>query len=125
MNDMGLDTACPQPAGEPEAVPTGLEGDGNAVDLVTRLLRLWAPPLEQLYEFILVGRELLERLALDARYDPSNKPALLLSSITAINVWLGSNGERLVERLLLLLRLAHRWAPSARLLCAPMEPSVG
>ena len=76
MNDMGLDTACPQPAGEPEAVPTGLEGDGNAVDLVTRLLRLCAPPIEQLYEFILIGRELLERLALDARYDPSNEPDL-------------------------------------------------
>ena len=89
---MGLDTACPQPAGEPEAVPTGLEGDGNAVDLVTRLLRLCAPPIEQLYEFILIGRELLERLALDARYDPSNEPDLFASSITAINVWLGSNG---------------------------------
>ena len=48
MNDMGLDTARPQPAGEPEAVPAGLEGDGNAVDLVTCLLGLCTPPLEQL-----------------------------------------------------------------------------
>src|SRR5262249_37413202 len=48
MNDMGLDAARPQPAGEPKAVPTGLEGDGNAGDLVTCLLRLCSPPLEQL-----------------------------------------------------------------------------
>jgi len=29
----------------------------------------------------------------------------------------------LAERLLLLFRLAHRWAPSVRLISAPMEPS--
>src|SRR5262249_22007070 len=34
MNDMGLDTARSQPAGQPEAVPAGLEGDGDARDLV-------------------------------------------------------------------------------------------
>jgi hypothetical protein len=32
MNDVGLDAARPQPAGEPEAVTAGLEGDGNARD---------------------------------------------------------------------------------------------
>jgi len=48
MNDMGLDAARPQPAGEPKAVPAGLEGDRNAVDLVPGLLRLCSPPLEQL-----------------------------------------------------------------------------
>src|SRR5262245_12196260 len=48
MNDMGLDAARPQPAGEPKAVPAGLEGDGNAGDFVTCLLRLCSPPLEQL-----------------------------------------------------------------------------
>jgi hypothetical protein len=47
MNDMGLDTASYQPAGQPEAVPAGLEGDGNAVDLVPGLLRLVSPSLEQ------------------------------------------------------------------------------
>jgi hypothetical protein len=39
MNDMGLDTPRSQPAGQPEAVPAGLEGDGDAGDLVPRLLR--------------------------------------------------------------------------------------
>jgi hypothetical protein len=33
---MGLDTARSQPAREPEAIPAGLEGDGNAVDLMPR-----------------------------------------------------------------------------------------
>jgi len=48
MNDMGLDTARSQPAGQPEAVAAGLEGNGNAGDLVPCLLRLCSPALEQL-----------------------------------------------------------------------------
>src|SRR4029453_16760304 len=47
-DDVGLDAALPQPARQPEAVPAGLEGDRNTVDLVPGLLRLCAPPLEQL-----------------------------------------------------------------------------
>jgi len=47
MNDMGVDTARSQPAGQPEAVPAGLEGDRHTVDLVTCLLRLGSPSLEQ------------------------------------------------------------------------------
>src|SRR5262249_59985079 len=38
MNDMGFDTTRSQPAGEPEAIPAGLEGDGNAGELVTCFL---------------------------------------------------------------------------------------
>ena len=48
MNDMGLDTARSQPAGQPEAVPTGLEGHRNTIDLVPGLLRLCSPSLEQI-----------------------------------------------------------------------------
>jgi hypothetical protein len=44
---MGLDTARYQPAGQPEAVPAGLEGDRNTIDLVPGLLRLVSPSLEQ------------------------------------------------------------------------------
>ena len=47
MDDVGLNLARLQPAGEPEAVPAGLEGDGNTVDLVPGLLRLCPPPLEE------------------------------------------------------------------------------
>ena len=48
MNDVRFDAARSQPAGQPEAVPAGLEGDGNAVDLVPYLLRFRSPSLEQL-----------------------------------------------------------------------------
>jgi len=74
MNNMGLDTARSQPAGQPEAVPAGLEGNGDAGDLVPCLLRLCAPALEQLEEFLLIGCKLLQRLALYARDDPSDEP---------------------------------------------------
>src|SRR5215831_1979070 len=67
MNDVGFDTARSQPAGQPEAVSAGLEGDRNTVDLVPRLLRLCSPSLEQLQETVLVGRELFQRLAFHAR----------------------------------------------------------
>ena len=77
MNDVGLDTARSQPARQPEAVPASLEGDGNAVDLVACLLRLLSPSLEKLQQFVLIGLELLQRLALNARYDPGDEPALL------------------------------------------------
>jgi hypothetical protein len=42
------DTARSQPADQPEAVPAGLEGDRNTIDLVPGLLRLCSPSLEQL-----------------------------------------------------------------------------
>jgi len=48
MDDMRLDAARPQPTGEPKSVPAGLEGDGSVGDLVTCLLCLCSPPLEQL-----------------------------------------------------------------------------
>ena len=46
MNDVGLDAPCSQPTGQPEAIPAGLEGDGNALDLVPCLLRFRSPALE-------------------------------------------------------------------------------
>jgi hypothetical protein len=48
MNDVRVDAACPQPAGQPKAVAAGLKGNGNAVDLVPRLLGFRSPSLEQL-----------------------------------------------------------------------------
>jgi hypothetical protein len=47
MDDMGLDAPRSQPAGQPEAVPAGLEGDRNTVDLMPGPLRLSSPPLEE------------------------------------------------------------------------------
>jgi hypothetical protein len=74
---MGLDTAGPEPTSQPEAVPAGLEGDGNAFDLVTRLLGLRAPAIEQRQQFARFGLKLLQRLALNAKYNLRNEPALL------------------------------------------------
>jgi hypothetical protein len=48
MNDVRLDTARSEPAGQPEPVPAGLQGNRNTIDLVPGLLRLSSPPLEQL-----------------------------------------------------------------------------
>jgi hypothetical protein len=47
MNDEGLDTARPQPASEPEAIPSGLEGDRNTIELVPGILRFCSPSLEK------------------------------------------------------------------------------
>src|SRR5215510_15912400 len=109
MNDVGLDTARSQPAGEPEAVTAGLEGDGDASDLVPCLLRFRSPALEQLQEFVLVGCELLQRLALHARYDPGYEPCLFAEfdhggqSLVRFERCKGT--AQVVERLLLLIRL--------------------
>jgi hypothetical protein len=46
MNDVRLDAARHQPAGKPKAV-AGLKGNGNAVNLVPRLLGFRSPSLEQ------------------------------------------------------------------------------
>jgi hypothetical protein len=48
MNDVRVDAACHQPAGQPKAVAADLKCDGNAVDLVPRVLGLRSPSLEQL-----------------------------------------------------------------------------
>src|SRR5215475_456017 len=128
MNNVGLDTARPQPASKPKAVPAGLEGDGDASDLVPCLLRFRSPPLEQLQEFVLVRCELLNGWRSTPGMTPATSQLSLLSSITAVNVWLGSNGVS--ERLRSLsgffcfcgLRIdgLHR----LRLTSAPMEPSL-
>src|SRR5262249_39009479 len=72
--DMRLDAARSQPPGQPEAIPSGFEGDGNARDLVPGLLCLLAPPLEQVQQPGLARFELLQRLALNAGYDSGYQP---------------------------------------------------
>src|ERR1051325_4141270 len=67
MDDIGLDAAPPQPARQPKAVASGLIGDDDTRDLPTRLCRFFAPPLHNLKHRTLIGRNLLQRPALDAR----------------------------------------------------------
>jgi hypothetical protein len=52
------------------------EGDRNTIDLVPGFLCLCSPSLEQFQQSVLVGRELLQRLAFQARYHPGNEPTL-------------------------------------------------
>src|ERR1700675_1988291 len=58
-----------------ETIPAGLEGNCNAFDLVSCFLRFLTPAIEKLQQCALVDRELLQRLALDARHDAGNQPA--------------------------------------------------
>jgi hypothetical protein len=72
---MRLNATCSEPAREPKAVATSLEGHGDARDLMSRPHRFIAPAIEQRKESILIGLQLLERLALHAGYDTGNQPA--------------------------------------------------
>src|SRR6266404_6282792 len=76
VNDVDLDVAHPEPARQPEAITAGLESDSNAFDPVSCLLRFLSPSMQQLQQCTLVDPELLQRLALDARHDAGDEPAL-------------------------------------------------
>src|SRR5512133_4281476 len=52
-----------------------LEGDCNALDPASCLLRFLSPSMQQLQQCALVDSELFQRLALDARHDTGNAPA--------------------------------------------------
>src|ERR1700686_2221010 len=77
MDNVGLNTARPQPARQPEPVASGLVGDDNALDLATRLARFGAPTIQKLQQCFLVGLELLERLAFDPRNNRRDEPLRL------------------------------------------------
>jgi hypothetical protein len=74
MNDVGFDPARPQPAGQPEPVASGLEGDGDARDLAPRLGRLAPPALEQAQQRRRISRELLQRVARNPGDDAGDEP---------------------------------------------------
>src|SRR6202035_5161335 len=80
MDNVGLDTARPQPARQPEPVASGLVGDDNALDLAPRLARFGAPTIQKFQQCFLVGLELLERLAFDPRNNRRDDPLSIGSS---------------------------------------------
>jgi hypothetical protein len=55
-------------------VTAGLEGDCNALDPASCLLRFLSPSMQKLQQCALVDRELFQRMALDARHDTGNEP---------------------------------------------------
>src|SRR5262249_59547142 len=66
-----------QPAGEPEAVPSGFIGDNDAFYWVPGLLSLLAPTMQELQQRLLICIELFERLAFDARNNRGYQPLRL------------------------------------------------
>src|SRR5262245_11554796 len=74
VNDVGLNAARLEPACQPEAVTAGLEGNDNAFDPASCFLRFLPPSMQQPQYCALIDRELLQRLALDARRDTGNEP---------------------------------------------------
>ncbi len=77
MNDVGLNAPRGEPARQPEAVVSGLEGDGDTRDPVAFLLGLRPPAAQQLQQRMLIDREFLQRLTLNTRSNASDKPARL------------------------------------------------
>ena len=77
MDDRGLDPRAAQPAGQPEAVPAGLEGNSDTPDCSPGPGRLIPPPLAAAGEAVLVRLELLQRVTLEARHNPGDEPARL------------------------------------------------
>ena len=75
MDHMRLDALRPEPTRKPEPVATSLVGNNDTRDRVPRPYRLAAPALEQRQQGVLVGLQLLQRLALDARHETCNEPA--------------------------------------------------
>src|SRR6516165_9404179 len=74
MDDVSLNIVHPQPAGEPEAVPSGFIGDNHALDRMPGQLSFLAPTMQELQQRLLIRVELFERLALDARNNRGYQP---------------------------------------------------
>src|ERR1700720_1099482 len=77
MDHMRLQPARPQPARQPEAVPTSFEGQCNPRDLVAGLDRLVAPAMPQAKQPFCPRLQLLAWLALNAGKHTGNQPTRL------------------------------------------------
>ena len=86
MNDIDFDAMCAEPTGQPEPVATSLEGDDDAGDPVTGLDGVVAPAMQQMQQRVLVGRELLQRIAANAGTIAATSQLDWLISMTTINV---------------------------------------
>ena len=123
----------PQPARQPKAVASGLIGDDDALDLPTRLGRFVAPTLHKLQQLVLVGRKLLQWLALDAWDQPRDKPARLAhfddGDQRAILVESGKGPAQIIRlrhgALHRIARQRRRWhALAARPIPSPLAPQL-
>src|SRR6478609_1217690 len=77
MDYIRLHPARPQPARQPEAVPTSFEGQCNPRDRAAGLDRLVAPAMQQAKQPFGTRLQLLARLALNAGKHTGNQPTRL------------------------------------------------
>ena len=116
VDDVGLDAARPQPAGEPEAVAPGLEGDREAGDRAPGPGRLVPPALQQPEQRLLVRRRASSAGGARSRARcPATSQLDRLSSTTATSVlscWKADEGPAQV--------IALRHGALHRLFPAPM-----
>src|SRR5580692_10771887 len=77
MDHMRLHPTRPQPARQPEAVPTSFEGQCNPRDLAAGLDRLVTPAMQHAKQPFCTRLQLLARLALNAGKHTGNQPTRL------------------------------------------------
>src|ERR1700716_4654709 len=77
MEAVGLNTAPPQPAGEPEPVAASLKGNDDTLDVAPNLAGFAAPTMQKLQQHFLLSIKLLKRLAFDAGNERRNQPLRL------------------------------------------------
>jgi hypothetical protein len=77
MNDIGLDIVLAEQSREPEAVAPRLEGDADPPHHASGPPRLLAPALDQFEQPFRVRRQLLQRIARQARRTRGDEPTRL------------------------------------------------
>src|SRR3954468_23494037 len=75
VDHMGFDAVSAQPAGQPEAIATGLKGEGDARDWVACLGGLLLPTPQEAQQRSLVRLDLFKRVSLDPGNEPSDEPS--------------------------------------------------
>src|SRR5882762_1308387 len=118
MDHMRLHPARPQPARQPEAVPTSLEGQCNPRDLFTGPNSLIAPAMQQGKQPFWARLQLLARLTLNAGKHTGNQPTRLAHLDDGNNCAILVQGD---EGPAQVVRLGHRGTPSVH--TATMVPS--
>src|SRR5438105_418529 len=81
MDHMRLHPARPQPARQPEAVPTSFEGQCNPRNLAAGLDRLVTPAMQQAKQPFCTRLQLLAWLALNAGKHTGNQPTRLVQNL--------------------------------------------
>src|SRR5947207_14135407 len=103
MDQMRPPPARPQPARQPEAVPTRLAGQCNSRDLITGPDCLIAPAMQQGKQPFWARLQLLARLTLNAGKHTGNQPTRLAHLDDGCD-----------ERPAQVVQLGHRGTPSIR-----------